>query len=486
MVQDISPSRSELLVSNYMGFGQEFGWPLWVLPVPAGAPRRIGNVLATCAAWSPDGREIVYIKNRDLYRAKRDGSEARKLTTLPGTAWWLRWSPDGSRLRLTLGTPLTRIGALAIWEVSADGTGLHPFLPEWNQPPAACCGNWTPDGKYFIFQATRHGKTEIWATRERASLLGAFRKADREPVQLTGGQLNSMMPVVSPDGKKLYVVGQQLRGELTRYDSKSRQWMPYLSGLSAEFADFSRDGQWVAYVTVPEGALWRSRIDGSERLQLTSSPLQAVMAPSWSPDGKRIAFQGMFPGKPWRIYLVSVDGGTPEPVWDEPLDQVRPSWSPEGNSMVFGYIPGPEVAHGITVVNLATRKATTLPGSAGLLIPEWSPHGRYIAARTSDHQTIMLFDLRTQHWAELARRELNWFNWSRGGQHVYFEQHGAQHAVMRVSVDDHKIDEVVSLQNVKRAGLNGSFWFGLAPDDSPVVLHDTGTQEIYALDWQEP
>jgi hypothetical protein len=39
---------------------------------------------------------------------------------------------------------------------------------------------------------------------------------------------------------------------------------------------------------------------------------------------------------------------------------------------------------------------------------------------------------------------------------------------------------------VKRAGANGSFWFGLAPDDSPIVLRDTGTQEIYALDWQAP
>jgi eukaryotic-like serine/threonine-protein kinase len=484
-VQDISPSRSELLVSNYMGFGHELGWPLWVLPIPAGAPRRVGNVLATCAAWSPDGREIAYIRDRDLYRAKRDGSEARKLTTLPGTAWWLRWSPDGSRLRLTLGNPLGRMGALAIWEVSADGTGLHPFLADWNQPPAACCGNWTPDGKYFVFQATRNGKTEIWATRERGSLLGAFRKVDRQPVQVTGGQLNSMMPVVSPNGKKLYVVGQQLRGEVTRYDSKSRHWVPFLSSISAEFVNFSRDGQWVTYVTFPEGALWRSRIDGSDRLQLTTPPMSAMM-PCWSPDGKRIAFQVMTTGERWRIYVISAEGGTPEPLYQEEHNQDRPSWSPDGNSIVFSYEPGPDAAHGVVVLNLATHRAERLPGSEGLVLAEWSPDGRYIATRSSDHHTIMLFDVRTQRWAELARGELNWLNWSRDGRHVYFEQHGAQHAVLRVALDDHKVDEVVSLQNVKRTGIDGSFWFGLARDDSPVVLHDTGTQEIYALDWQEP
>jgi eukaryotic-like serine/threonine-protein kinase len=486
VVQDISPSRSELLVSNYMGFGHEFGWPLWALPVPAGAPRRIGNILATCAAWSPDGREIAYIRDRDLYRAKRDGSEARKLTTLPGTAWWLRWSPDGSRLRLTLGNPFARIGELAMWEVSADGTGLHPFSPDWNKPPAACCGNWTPNGKYFVFQATRNGKTEIWATREQATLLSAFRKLDREPVQLTAGQLNSMMPVVSPDGKKLYVVGQQLRGELMRYDSKSRQWISYVSGVSAEFVDFSRDGQWVAYTTVPEGALWRSRIDGSQRLQLTSPPMQALL-PSWSPDGKRIAFTRA--GKPWKIYLISADGGTPEPLVNDEAaqsSQSRSSWSPDGNSIVFSYVPGPDAVHGVLVINLATHKVVHLPGSEGLVLAEWSPDGRYIAARTSDHHAIMLFDLRAQHWSELVKRELNWLNWSRDGRHVYFEQHGAQHAVMRVAIGNRAVEEVVSLQNVKRTGVNGSFWFGLAPDDSPLVLHDNGTQEIYALDWKEP
>ena len=57
---------------------------------------------------------------------------------------------------------------------------------------------------------------------------------------------------------------------------------------------------------------------------------------------------------------------------------------------------------------------------------------------------------------------------------------------MRVALDTQKVEEIVSLQNLKRAGANGSFWFGLAPDDSPIVLRDTGTQEIYALDWQEP
>ncbi len=98
---DISPSRSELLVAD--GVGSDIWWPLWILPVPAGTPRCLGDVLATDPTWSPDGQEIAYVRDRDLHRAKNDGTEARKLVSLPSTAFWPRWSPDGSRLRLTLG-----------------------------------------------------------------------------------------------------------------------------------------------------------------------------------------------------------------------------------------------------------------------------------------------------------------------------------------------------------------------------------------------
>ena len=483
-VQDISPSHSELLVSSYMGFSQEFGWPLWLLPLPGGAPRRIGNISMSCAAWSPDGREIAYVTGRDLYRSQRNGSNPRRIANLPGTAFWLRWSPDGSRLRMTIGNPLGRTGVLRLWEVSANGASSRAFLPDWNQPPSACCGNWTPDGKYFVFQATRDGKTEIWVTRERTGLLDSFRRTN-QPVQLTGGQLDSMTPLPGLDGKKLYVVGQKLRGETVRWDAKSGQWVPYLSGRSAEFSAFSRDGQWVAYASSPDGSLWRSRIDGSDRRQLTSPPMRATI-PSWSPDGKRIAFQAMKPGQPWNIYVISSDGGAPEAAWPEKHNQARPTWSADGASILFSSFPGPEAADGIRVINLTTRQLTKLPGSEWLLIPTWSPDGRYIIARHSDHHVIKLFDLRTQQWTELVRSELNWFNWSRDGRYVYFEQHGNRNAVMRVGLDNHKVDEIVSLQNLKRTGAFGSFWFGLAPDDSPIVLRDTGTQEVYALEWLAP
>lgn len=75
----------------------------------------------------------------------------------------------------------------------------------------------------------------------------------------------------SLDGKKIFAVGARLRSELSRYDAKAAQFVPYLEGISAVGATFAPDAQWVAYFTLPEGQLWRSRVDGTEKLQLTSS-----------------------------------------------------------------------------------------------------------------------------------------------------------------------------------------------------------------------
>src|SRR5438876_8986579 len=116
--------------------------------------------------------------------------------------------------------------------------------------------------------------SSIWIRPEKSSF---FRKLSYEPVQLTTGPLSFSDPVLSKDGKKLFVMGQQTRGELVRYDAKSRQFLPFLAGISASEADFSRDGQWVTYVTFPENTLWRSKADGSERLQLTYPPMEAEL-----------------------------------------------------------------------------------------------------------------------------------------------------------------------------------------------------------------
>jgi hypothetical protein len=103
------------------------------------------------------------------------------------------------------------------------------------------------------------------------------------------GPLSYAQTISSRDGTQLFAVGTKSRGELVRYDAQSKQFVPMLSGISASDVSFSADGRWASYVSYPEGTLWRSRADGTERLQLTYPPM-VVAFPFISPDGKRVAF----------------------------------------------------------------------------------------------------------------------------------------------------------------------------------------------------
>ena len=334
----------------------------------------------------------------------------------------------------------------SLWEVSADGSNSHPLLPGWNEPANECCGNWTVDGRYFVFQSTRNEATNIWARREQA---GLFRRASQEPVQLTVGPMNYRAPVPSQDGKRLYVVGELRRGELARYDTKTNQWGSYLSGISAQHLDFSRDGAWVVYVTYPEGNLWRSKMDGSQRLQLTFPPMQAGL-PRWSPDGKQIAFTARVPGKGRKTYLISAEGGTPQQLMPEKRTELDPTWSPDGKTLVFGDFD----AKTIRLFDLSTRQVSILPGSEGLCSPRWSPDGRYIAAITfGSFNKLLLFDFTTQKWTELAQQPMTtWPRWSRDGKYIYFHGHRPDDpALFRVRIGDRKIDRIASAKNFRGA-----------------------------------
>src|SRR5205823_10547206 len=122
------------------------------------SPRRVGSLktkfFARDAAWSPDGKEVVYRQRNSLYRANVAGTESRKIVSVPtdATPYWPRWSPDGNRLRFSVHT---QAAGTSLWQVEADGKNLHPLLSGWNNPPAECCGSWTLDGKYFLFQSQR-------------------------------------------------------------------------------------------------------------------------------------------------------------------------------------------------------------------------------------------------------------------------------------------------------------------------------------------
>ena len=388
-VFDISPDGSALLMNTARG--TTLNGPLWELPVLGGAPRRLGNLVGHAGAWSPDRKSIAYANGNAIFLAKSDASETHQLLTVAGTASDLRWSPGGLILRFTVNDPKTN--GRSIWQASADGNNIHPLLAGWNNTPNECCGNWTPDGSYFVFQAVRDGTANLWALQEHR---GLFASIPEKPVQLTTGPMNVGAPVPSRDGKKLFVQGWQPRGELVRYDSRSGQIVPYLSGISAMGLDFSRDGKWVAYNDGTDGAMWRSRVDGTQKLKLVSPPMLAYL-PRWSPDSQEIAFFGHPPGEAWQIYVIPAAGGAPEVLYHGETNLADPSWSPDGKSIAFGENSLNNQGSAIYILDVKTRKVSKLPGSDGLYSPRWSPNGRYVAAIPLDSLKLMLFDLRARN-----------------------------------------------------------------------------------------
>ena len=282
------------------------------------------------------------------------------------------------------------------------------------------------------------------------------------------------------------MIGQTYRGELMRFDGKSGQFSTFLGGISAEYVAFSKDGQWVTYVAYREGPLWRSKVDGSEGLQLTYPPMYPVL-PRWSPDGKRIIFFefARSAAKPARIYEVSVEGGSPRQLMPEdPRQQLDPNWSPDGTKIVFSNESN-DPSSAIHVLDVASHQVSDLPNSQGLYSPRWSPDGRYISAFSADSMRLMLFDSQTQKWTELANGSLSWLNWSHDGQYVYVLDYRGKNALVRIRISDNKTEQVVDLKSLATTGRYGGA-LSLTPDDSPLLLRDTGSQDVYSVDWEAP
>ena len=472
---NLAPDGSAFLVID--GQGSPPRGPLFAIPVLGASPRRLGETAGETAAWSPNVKMLVYSDLSSLFVAKADGTESRKVLNASGDIKNVSWSAESGRLQFDVTESVGSRDHQLLWEASANGTGLHRMTPGWHDSDDECCGKWTADGEYFVFQSSG----QIWALPRS----GALFHSQPEPIPLTSSPLSLSSPLPSKDGKKLFVVGQSYRGELTRYDSKSRQFSPFLGGISGEFVAFSKDGEWVAYVSYPEGTLWRSRLDGSSRQQLTYPPMYPVL-PRWSPDGKKILFFefAVSPEKPARIYEVAVEGGSPHQLMpNDGRQQLDPNWSPDGSKIVFGSQSN-DPSSTIRILDLANQQVSTLPGSEGLFSPRWSPDGHYVIAFSGDSTRILLFRFDTGKWTELAQGNFGWLNLSHDGNYVYTLDSKNENAVVRIRISDHKAEPVLDLKNFATAGRYGGS-VALTPDDSVLLLRDTGSQDVYSVDWEK-
>jgi Tol biopolymer transport system component len=481
-IRSVSPNGSEFLVKTGTGLDGPF-W-FWKISLPSRSAQRLGTVVGYDAAWSPDGKTIAFTDKAGLNLVKSDGSGVRQLVSSHDEASLPVWSPDGRRIAWTA-TQLLPSSVLSrtIEETDVATGATHPV--QLGHAPQTAVG-WIRNGDYFIFTAKENGIVSIWAVREAPAWR---RKADHRPVQLTAGPLNFFQPIIGKDGKTLYAMGSQARGELLRYDQRSRRFEPFLGGLAGDQVSFSQDGEWLAYVAFPERTLWRCRASGKDCLQLTFGDMQ-VATPRWSPDGKQIAFNSVNEGEMARGYLIAASGGSPQPLLTEfNTAQEGLTWSSEGGRVMYTEASTSSASR-ICIVDLKTHEITDVPGSAGLAGAVWSPSGKYIAARNLA-DNLELFDFQTGRWAKLAPLASS-MTWSPDSQFVYFNTLAhwprtpqANPGFFRLRIRDGKTEKIFGLPEFAITGLWG-IAVSVAPDGSPIVLKNAGTSDVYALDLDLP
>ena len=489
MVFDVSHRRGALLVAGWDGAltgSDSADQPVWIVPAGGGSARNTG-LRAYGAAWSPDAEQIAFSGGSgdysqgppsSLFVAGADGSGRRKIHDAGVPIPWIRWSPDGSRIRFAV---FDRPNAEFWWaEIpAAGGTAKRVARGE--------AGDWSPDGRHFVFgrwgrsagNAPWEGPRFSLFARREAGRLGSLRRGP-EAEQLTFGPMDFSSPVFTPDGRHMVVSGILRRMELLRLESGGTfERVPRIPG---GFVDYSRDGQWVSWVDSTHLTLWRSRRDGSGQLQLTVPPMAAALA-HWSPDGRRLVFVADPTGgrQPRAVYVVSRDGGALDSfadpknalVWDPCwLDDQRVVW---GNLYDRG---------SVNVLDLRTRAISTLPGSDGMMGPKCAPDGSVLAAKEWS-QGYFLYRPQTRRWESLGVASDLWYpTFSRDGSAVLGLSLD-ERAIYRFTLAGRRREKLADLGILEPTAPWMAAWMGLDPDDKPLVLRNTGVSDLYVLDWDE-
>jgi DNA-binding winged helix-turn-helix (wHTH) protein/Tol biopolymer transport system component len=477
LIWDVTPDGSQYLITSITRRGEPS--PLWLWPATGGTPVKIGDIVSGSATFSPDGKQIVYHINQDLLIANIDGTGIRKLGTFKDTPDSPVWSPDGHAIRFTWNTPDRAPGE--IWEIATDGSNLHSVLPNWESPPRQCCGTWTPDGHYFLFVVNSPPSPRIYAIREKSEW---WRRSPRGPFLLASEATGSWSPLVDRDGKHVYFYGSSMQSDLETLDPATQQFSAMFHEARPIMLSVSPDGQWVSYIQMTSGNLWTSHLDGSASKQI---PLQGMRGafPRLSPDNRQIAFTGLETGKPESVFLVSADGGTPQPALAGIDGLSDPDWSPEGSRLVVDRdlqsAQAQKASSMLAIVDLKGMKITNLAGSEDMHQPRWSPDGRYIATVMGTHNELRMLDFAAQSWRTIAQgKSVSYPVWSRDSADVYYQDLlSPGEPLYRVRVADGTRIMVASFQKVLDTGISRCVFVSLTPEGSPIIAFDRSTSDIY-------
>jgi Tol biopolymer transport system component len=423
---------------------------------------------------------MAFADAKSVYVGDADGRNIRKIWVAPGEVYAPCFSPDSRRIRVTVSENAGKSKG-KIWELKLDGSSPHRLDLDWPENANQFDGQWTTDGKHFIFLSSRSGQVNINDLYE--VILPPWFAFWKKPtaVPLTQGQIDVLAATPSRVNAGLFVVGRVPQGAMQAYDPAQKRLLPFLGGLAAAEFVISPDKNWMVYVDYPQHHLWRSRLDGSERFQLTD--IYSVM-PRWSPDSKKIAFSD------WdNIYMVSADGGIPEKLIPNPNQEVWPAW-PDVKSIAFNDYPVKGHFIGIKVLDLATRKISIMPGSDGFYMPTWSPDGKYMVAAGQDPPRLMLYSAQAGTWKTLRafdRPSGSWV-WSNDSKFLYrnMPDAGPEQAAgfYRLTVPDGEWSQITSFDKfIAVAAESQGAFLSVTSDGQPAIMINTSIDQIYSAKW---
>ena len=164
-IEGVSPDGTHLLLRGKLGAASQ--QPIWIVPIDGGSAFRVADVLAQSAIWMPDGRNILYASGNQLSMVSLENGRSTAFATVPGRAFWPRWSPDGKLLRFTIIDTVNHTSSL--WQIAKGESNARQILNTWNDAGVECCGAWTSDGKDYVFEATKDGQTDLWKVDDASS-----------------------------------------------------------------------------------------------------------------------------------------------------------------------------------------------------------------------------------------------------------------------------------------------------------------------------
>ena len=415
---DVSPD-GQILVFDLLG-------DLYVLPIEGGVAKALSRGMSfdTQPRFSPDGRHIVFVSDRDgsenVWIMKTDGTSARPLTSGKDTVFISpEWTPDGGAI-IAAKTGVVRNSQVELWLYPiADGKGACLVNGEKNAMTAL--GPAFGADPRFLFFSQKSASLQNWRPQIGEYQLAVYDRQTGEIYPRSNAQGAGLRPVLSPDGHWLVYATrfhEETGLKLRDLHSDDEKWLLYPGQFDVQSAQhaswdlmpgssFTPDSKFL--ITTLEGKIWKVSIpDGNKtlipftagveqpmgpavhsELRVDDNPVRArrISDPKISPDGKNVAFSAL-----GRLWVMGLTEGTPHRLTASDVGEFQPSWSPDGQFIVYATWENmKEAGHLYRIRASGQRKPERLTENAAYYgYPTYSPGG----------DEIIFVSMSRQSWIE--------------------------------------------------------------------------------------